>query len=121
MYSAMLMRKAKSWFTGYNSNVEGHEEGTTRYFVYNGGAPKFARQIERVAASGYDGITFGASAPPDAAAAVAAQMGKDHVANRACPAAGAMAITAPSCVAIDDSFANGGGSGRYQKKSKGMG
>jgi hypothetical protein len=25
----------KSWFTGYNSNVSGHEEGKIRYFVYN--------------------------------------------------------------------------------------
>jgi len=27
MYEIMLMRKAKSWFTGYNSNVAGHEAG----------------------------------------------------------------------------------------------
>jgi hypothetical protein len=39
-YLVMLMRKAKSWFTGYNSNVPGHEQGKVRYFVYNGGAPK---------------------------------------------------------------------------------
>ena len=36
MYATMLMRKAKSWFTGYNSNVPGHEHGRIRYFVYNG-------------------------------------------------------------------------------------
>ena len=41
MYEIMLMRKAKAWFTGYNSNVAGHEEGTVRYFVYNGGTPKY--------------------------------------------------------------------------------
>ena len=41
MYSVMLMRKAKSWFTGYNSNVKGHEAGTIRYLVYNGGTPKY--------------------------------------------------------------------------------
>ncbi len=35
MYSMVLMRNAKSWFTGYNSNVDGHEQGTIRYFVYN--------------------------------------------------------------------------------------
>jgi cation diffusion facilitator CzcD-associated flavoprotein CzcO len=58
MYSMMLMRKAKSWFTGYNSNVEGHEEGKVRYFVYNGGAPKFRAVIDEVAASGYEGIDF---------------------------------------------------------------
>ena len=58
MYSAMLMRNAKSWFTGYNSNVNGHEQGTIRYFVYNGGAPKFAAKIAAVARSDYEGITF---------------------------------------------------------------
>ncbi len=50
MYEIMLMRKAKSWFTGYNSNVAGHEEGTVRYFVYNGGTPKFVGIINDVAA-----------------------------------------------------------------------
>ena len=58
MYGRMLMRKAKSWFTGYNSNVEGHEEGSIRYFVYNGGAPKFVHQITEIAKNSYEGIAF---------------------------------------------------------------
>ncbi|HEY4205135.1 MAG TPA: NAD(P)/FAD-dependent oxidoreductase [Xanthobacteraceae bacterium] len=58
MYEMMLMRKAKGWFTGYNSNVAGHEEGTIRYFVYNGGTPKFLGIINGVAASGYQEIAF---------------------------------------------------------------
>jgi cation diffusion facilitator CzcD-associated flavoprotein CzcO len=58
MYEIMLMRKAKSWFTGYNSNVAGHEEGTIRYFVYNGGTPKFVGIINDVAAKGYEGIVL---------------------------------------------------------------
>jgi len=58
MYEIMLMRKAKSWFTGYNSNVAGHEEGTVRYFVYNGGTPKFVGIINDVAANGYQEIEF---------------------------------------------------------------
>ena len=58
MYEIMLMRKAKSWFTGYNSNVAGHEEGTVRYFVYNGGTPKFVGIINEVAAKGYQEIEF---------------------------------------------------------------
>jgi hypothetical protein len=58
MYEIMLMRKAKSWFTGYNSNVAGHEEGTVRYFVYNGGTPKFVEIIKDVAANGYQEIKF---------------------------------------------------------------
>jgi len=56
MYASMLMRKAKSWFTGYNSNVPGHEAGRVRYFVYNGGAPKYVSIINETAASGYEGV-----------------------------------------------------------------
>jgi len=58
MYKIMLMRKAKSWFTGYNSNVVGHEAGHIRHLVYNGGAPKYMARLRTVAASGYDGIDF---------------------------------------------------------------
>ena len=58
MYGSMLMRKAKSWFTGYNSNVEGHEQGTIRYVVYNGGAPKFVKRLTAVAQNDYEGIDF---------------------------------------------------------------
>ncbi len=60
MYSIMLMRKAKSWFTGYNSNVPGHEYGRPRYMVYNGGAPKYVQRINEVAAKDYEGIRFAA-------------------------------------------------------------
>ena len=62
MYSMMLMRKAKSWFTGYNSNVPGHEQGRVRYFVYNGGSPKYVSTINKVADSGYEGLTFAPTA-----------------------------------------------------------
>ena len=58
MYGSMLMRRAKSWFTGYNSNVEGHEQGTIRYIVYNGGAPKFVKRLATVAQNDYEGIAF---------------------------------------------------------------
>lgn len=58
MYSAMLMRKAKSWFTGYNSNVPGHEHGKIRYLVFNGGAPKYVSKIDEVAENNYQGIVF---------------------------------------------------------------
>ena len=72
MYGSMLMRKAKSWFTGYNSNVEGHEEGKVRYFVYNGGTPKFVATINKVAEGGYEGLDFGTSGkPPGQRASVA--------------------------------------------------
>ncbi|WP_416897064.1 MAG: flavin-containing monooxygenase [Minwuia sp.] len=58
MYSTMLMRKAKSWFTGYNSNVEGHEAGRIRYFVYNGGTPKYMKTINEVRDKGYEGVVL---------------------------------------------------------------
>jgi cation diffusion facilitator CzcD-associated flavoprotein CzcO len=58
MYSMMLMRKAKGWFTGYNSNVEGHEHGKVRYLVYNGGSPKFRAKIDEVADNDYRGMVF---------------------------------------------------------------
>ncbi len=64
MYEIMLMRKAKSWFTGYNSNVAGHEEGTIRYFVYNAGTPKYVSIINDVAAKGYEGLVLTSSAVP---------------------------------------------------------
>ena len=71
MYQVMLMRKAKSWFTGYNSNVPGHEQGSIRYFVYNGGAPKYAALIRAVAEKGYEGMTFDRRAEAAAAPAAA--------------------------------------------------
>jgi hypothetical protein len=58
MYEIMLLRKAQGWFTGYNSNVAGHEAGTIRYIVYNGGTPKFVSIIKDVAARGYREIEF---------------------------------------------------------------
>ena len=58
MYARMLLRKGKGWFTGYNSNVEGHEEGTIRYGVYNGGAPKYHGTLADEASAGYPGIEF---------------------------------------------------------------
>ncbi|MGA8899150.1 flavin-containing monooxygenase [Bradyrhizobium sp.] len=69
MYEIMLMRKAKSWFTGYNSNVAGHEEGTVRYFLYNGGTPKFVAIANDVAAKAYQEIAFSSGERVDGQAA----------------------------------------------------
>jgi cation diffusion facilitator CzcD-associated flavoprotein CzcO len=63
MYAMLLMRKARSWFTGYNSNVEGHDGGKVRYFVYNGGAPRYAQRLREAAEQGYPGLTFAAGDP----------------------------------------------------------
>ncbi len=58
MYSVMLLRKAKGWFTGYNSNIKGHEEGNIRYVVYNGGSPKYMSILRDVAEDGYAGLSL---------------------------------------------------------------
>jgi len=56
MYQGLLLAKARSWMTGYNSNVEGHDR--VRHVVYNGGAPRYRRRLARVAEHGYDGFAF---------------------------------------------------------------
>jgi cation diffusion facilitator CzcD-associated flavoprotein CzcO len=63
MYAMLLMRKARSWFTGYNSNVEGHDTGKIRYFVYNGGAPRYAARLNDVRDHDYEGLTFASPEP----------------------------------------------------------
>jgi cation diffusion facilitator CzcD-associated flavoprotein CzcO len=55
-HERMLFRRSKGWFTGYNSNVEGHQEGKVRYQAYFGGAPKYTAMVEQVAAEGYRGV-----------------------------------------------------------------
>ena len=58
MYKGALLRKAKSFFTGYNSNIEGHEYGKTRYNIYNGGVPRYASIVNEVAENDYEGVNF---------------------------------------------------------------
>ena len=58
MYKPFLLQTAKSWITGYNSNLDGHEYGKTRYNLYNGGGPKYAAKIREVSDDGYAGIQF---------------------------------------------------------------
>jgi cation diffusion facilitator CzcD-associated flavoprotein CzcO len=57
-YDRMLMRKGQGWFTGYNSNVDGHEQGTIRHYVYNGGTPKYRARLADVAEHDYAGLEF---------------------------------------------------------------
>ena len=56
LYQNLLLRKAKSWFTGYNENVEGHQ--TTRYLMYVGGAPRYRKHLDEIADTGYPGFVF---------------------------------------------------------------
>lgn len=58
MYQGLLLRKAQSWITGYNSNIEGHEYGKTRYNIYNGGGPKYTKTLQQTADNDYDGMSF---------------------------------------------------------------
>ncbi len=55
-HERMLFRRSKGWFTGYNSNVAGHEEGKVRYQAYFGGAPAYTAAIDEVASDDYRGI-----------------------------------------------------------------
>lgn len=57
-YSLVLAGRAQSWITGYNSNLEGHEYGKTRYNIYQGGAPRYLKKIASAAADGYPGVHF---------------------------------------------------------------
>jgi cation diffusion facilitator CzcD-associated flavoprotein CzcO len=55
-HEKMLARRSQGWFTGYNSNVSGHEAGTVRYQAYFGGGPKYANILAQCAAEGYQQI-----------------------------------------------------------------
>ncbi|NDB64672.1 MAG: hypothetical protein EB165_02760 [Euryarchaeota archaeon] len=57
-YQGALLRNAKSFFTGYNSNIKGHEHGNTRYNIYNGGVPRYASIISEFSNNEYKGVHF---------------------------------------------------------------
>lgn len=50
----LLARQSQGWFTGYNSNVVGHEVGTVRYQAYFGGGPKYASILKKAADERYE-------------------------------------------------------------------
>jgi len=54
----LLIRDSKGWFTGYNSNVAGHHEGTIRYQAYFGGAPRYNRFVAMLIDEGFPGVAF---------------------------------------------------------------
>ena len=56
MYGLLLLREAKSWFTGYNSNLTG--EYKARHLLYWGGAPRYREHLVTVAENYYEGFTF---------------------------------------------------------------
>lgn len=53
IHEGLLLRRSRGWFTGYNGNVEGHQQGHVRYQAYFGGAPRYRQHLERAAAEGY--------------------------------------------------------------------
>ena len=55
-HEKLLARRSQGWFTGYNSNVAGHEAGTVRYQAYFGGGPKYAAILAEAARDGYPAI-----------------------------------------------------------------
>ena len=55
-YEGSMIATTKSWFTGYNSNVDGHD--TLRYMVYFGGAPAYRERLAEVAENDYRGFEF---------------------------------------------------------------
>lgn len=57
-YEGLLMAKAQSWFTGYNSNLEGHEYGHTRYNIFATGGVEYTKHLNAAAENDYHGIDF---------------------------------------------------------------
>jgi cation diffusion facilitator CzcD-associated flavoprotein CzcO len=55
-YERLLLRRSKGWFTGYNSNVAGHDAGLVRYQAYFGGGPRYRAIVDQAAAEGYPHI-----------------------------------------------------------------
>jgi len=55
-HDRLLLRNSKGWFTGYNSNVAGHAQGTIRYQAYFGGVPRYTRRVDEIAEQNYVGI-----------------------------------------------------------------
>ena len=53
-YEVSMFKNAKSWFTGYNSNVDGHD--MLRHMMYLSGAPAYRTKLGEVAANGYEGF-----------------------------------------------------------------
>ncbi len=55
-HEKLLLRRSKSWFTGYNENMAGRGENKVRYHAYFGGVPKYRKIIDLAAVEGYQFI-----------------------------------------------------------------
>ena len=56
MYGMLLLRKARSWFTGYNANIS--REPKPRHMIYAGGNPRYRKKLMEEAEAGYPGFRF---------------------------------------------------------------
>jgi cation diffusion facilitator CzcD-associated flavoprotein CzcO len=52
----MLFTKVNSWFTGINSNLEGHN--TRRFLLYAAGLPTYREKADEITANDYDGFVL---------------------------------------------------------------
>ena len=57
MQEAMPFSKVKSWFTGFNANVQA-ADAAPRYIAYWGGAPRYTKILNRVASEGFRDINM---------------------------------------------------------------
>ena len=57
-YDGLLLNKAQSWITGYNSNLDGHEYGHTRYNIFATGGAEYTKHLQAASANDYQGIKF---------------------------------------------------------------
>lgn len=76
-YDRTLLGTAKSWFTGYNTNVDGHDK--MRYLVLFTPAPKFREQLGEIASEGYRGMEMSADSVTVDPQAEKRQVGGDSV------------------------------------------
>jgi cation diffusion facilitator CzcD-associated flavoprotein CzcO len=56
MYDVVLLGKVQSWFTGFNSNIDGRDK--MRLVAYNGGAPRYRKTLTEVVEGGYEGFVL---------------------------------------------------------------
>ena len=51
-----LLARTRSWFTGYNSNID--RDDKPRIMIYTGGLQLYRQRIQEVAENGYEGFTL---------------------------------------------------------------
>ncbi|MDQ7910838.1 NAD(P)/FAD-dependent oxidoreductase [Phytohabitans sp. ZYX-F-186] len=56
MAAKVLLSRTRSWFTGYNPNLDRSTEN--RYVMYTGGAVRYRQRLQEQAANGYPGFTM---------------------------------------------------------------